>query len=485
MVELEPTIDTSPAIRASGIDTLPNELLSDIFTMGAASQPLDVEQLPFALLVSSISRRWREAAISSPPLWSQLSLTANPRSASWCAQLFLPRSGAHPLDISINMLLEQGLFGLGSVMKIMQFLLPHCARWRKLCIRVGDDNENFVIRSMVQYIPAPLLQHFEFVYEGECIGEGRSHAPFFDLGAPALTSVKLRGMCLECAPHLANLTSFRFDSKATSVTQSQMESIVAASPALRVLHLRLKGFEASGSGSIHIPSLRNLSLNFRAWDHNTEPHTEPLHIFAIMVAPALKSLELVWLPLYDGSDLNALFQNFPNYPRPQTLKLSHSIYDSEACDNLLGHFPTVTSLYLLDTAQEPKVSLLPALKYITYHLDQHVWGNLDDEYMKWLCRHVQDCHGTPRAMESVRMGSSACELARLGVSGEAHYRTLRDLVDLVELPDDADSLKNSWSSDDEVEGEEEYGESEEEDDYDDLEDYWEDYLDPEDEWESD
>ncbi|KZP24951.1 hypothetical protein FIBSPDRAFT_734683, partial [Athelia psychrophila] len=65
-----------PAIRAP-IDTLPNELLSDIFTMGAASPPSDWDQLPFPLLVSGISRRWREAAISSPPLWSQLFFTAD------------------------------------------------------------------------------------------------------------------------------------------------------------------------------------------------------------------------------------------------------------------------------------------------------------------------------------------------------------------------------------------------------------------------
>ncbi|KZP02502.1 hypothetical protein FIBSPDRAFT_770639, partial [Athelia psychrophila] len=61
------------------IDTLPNELLSDIFTMGVAEHtaPSDLDQLPFPLLVSSISRRWREAAISSPPLWSQLFFTAD------------------------------------------------------------------------------------------------------------------------------------------------------------------------------------------------------------------------------------------------------------------------------------------------------------------------------------------------------------------------------------------------------------------------
>ncbi|KZP28632.1 hypothetical protein FIBSPDRAFT_245491 [Athelia psychrophila] len=86
-----------------------NELLSDIFTMCAASQPL----WSHCLLLSSC-QAYR------PPLWSQPSFTANPRSASWCTNLFLPRSGAHPLDISINLLLEQGLFVPRPVMKIMQ-----------------------------------------------------------------------------------------------------------------------------------------------------------------------------------------------------------------------------------------------------------------------------------------------------------------------------------------------------------------------------
>lgn len=322
MGDLEPTVDTihaassHPAIRAS-IDTLPNELLSNIFTMGAAFQPLDWGQFPFPLLVSSISRRWREAAISTQPLWSQLVFTADPRTDSWCADLFLPRSGAHPLDIIINLQSRRGSTD------IISKLLPHCERWRKLCVTVEDIHETFAIRSLLQYIPVPLLQHLEFVvYEGECIGDGHSHAPFLDLGAPALTSVKLRGLCLECVPHLANLTSFRFESKATSVTRSQMESIAAASPALRALHLRLKGFKASGNGSLDLPSLRHLSLNFKDLDRRVD--TEPLQLFVIMVAPALESLELISF-YYDVPEPNALFERFPNHPRPQTLKFSGNL----------------------------------------------------------------------------------------------------------------------------------------------------------------
>ncbi|KZP13942.1 hypothetical protein FIBSPDRAFT_868815 [Athelia psychrophila] len=65
----------------------------------------------------------------------------------------------------------------------------------------------------------------------------------------------------------------------------------------------------------------------------------------------------------------------------------------------------------------------------------------------WILGHVQDCHGTSRAMQSVRIGYSARRNRR-----EEDYQRLRDLVDLVELADEDDSLQDSWSSDDDEEG---------------------------------
>ncbi|KZP24952.1 hypothetical protein FIBSPDRAFT_929526 [Athelia psychrophila] len=427
------------------IDTLPNELLSNIFTMGAASPPSYWGRLPFALLVSSISRRWRETAISAPPLWSQLFFTADPRSDSWCADLFLLRSGAHPLDISINLLNRPGSAD------IVRKLLPYSERWRKLCIRVADKHEVLIIMPSIRYTSVPLLQHFELGFGGKCNTIGvlhGVHTAFFEPGAPALTSVKLRGLCLDCAPPLANLTSYRFDSKAIAMTQSHMESIATASPALRVLNLRFKSFEAFGSGSINLPSLCDLSLNFRHCPR--VDGADPLHILAIMLAPALESLELVSLQDYDVRDLSASLESFPNYYlRPQTLKLS-CITGWALQDALLGLFPTVTSLYLLGTPVQPTLSLLPILKSITYNHGIGPWypapvNERDDACILWLCRHVQDCHGTPRAMEYVRIGSSVCGFGQLGDPGEAHYRALRNLVDLVELPYSADSLRDSWS----------------------------------------
>ncbi|KZP24907.1 hypothetical protein FIBSPDRAFT_856262, partial [Athelia psychrophila] len=173
-----------------------------------------------------------------------------------------------------------------------------------------------------------------------------------------------------------------------------------------------------------------------------------------MVAPALESLELVSLAGYDvDAHGHPLFQRFPDHPHPQTLKLCNiPMTLPESYDALLGLFPTVTSLYLLGTAEEPTLSLLPALKFITYHPLAQDWpprfeGRPFDYGMRWLCRHVQDCHGTPRAMQSVCIGPPDAE--------EASYHTLRGLVELVELDDDADLFRHSWASDDEGESDDE------------------------------
>ncbi|KZP03390.1 hypothetical protein FIBSPDRAFT_879496, partial [Athelia psychrophila] len=179
-----------------------------------------------------------------------------------------------------------------------------------------------------------------------------------------------------------------------------------------------------------------------------------------MVAPALESLELVSLTGYDVDAMDTLFQRFPDHPHLQTLKLSIPLILPESYDALLGLFPTVTSLYFLGTVEEPTLSLLPALKFITYHPLAQDWpprfeGRPFDYGMRWLCRHVQDCHGTPRAMQSVCIGPSVRQLGRIQGAEEASYHTLRGLVELVELDDDADLFRHSWASDDEGESDDE------------------------------
>lgn len=444
----------APIQPPAGIDALPNELLSEIFSIGATSPDVPRsyyrdERIPFALLVSRISRRWRDTAISSGSLWNQLHLTAHGlRSDHLHANVYLSRSGTQPLDITID---EHQATGL-----VLQLVLPHCARWRTLYVRLRsyNDADLDLWMSSIRNVSVPLLQHFSFKFEGRCESEDRPHTPSFIMGAPSLTVVKLRGLCLQCAPPLTNLTSFRFDSETMSITQSQLQSIVNASPALRVLQLRMRGFEPSGTALIDMPCLRDLSLNFKY----SRFESGLFQLFALLVAPALESLELVnvrargtFASLDALHDLHTLFLRFPGHPLPETLILS-SVHASIQ-DTILRVFPTVVNLCLIHTSSEarPTLSLLPCLESIAYNISPPgFWEpHHGNTCVQWLYRHVRAHHGTPRAMRSVRVGALIGQLEEVRDPGakEMRYRNMRKLVDFEELPGDAQALQDSWGED--------------------------------------
>ncbi|KZP12527.1 hypothetical protein FIBSPDRAFT_156766 [Athelia psychrophila] len=432
----EPVRDST---TTAPIDTLPNELITHIFTMGSTSEPPHVygrtsHSLPFPLLVSSISRRWRDTAISSPPLWSQLLFTADALVDSWMSCLFLPRSGAHPLDIRIN--LEHA--DRSAMERVLEIILPHCERWRKLfIIPWGVTDLAHTLRAF-QDMSVPLLQQVEiFPYEAPYGDEKNipvhtSHTPFFQLGAPALTSVILRRICAECGPPLANLTAFVFDYKG-ALSQRHLQSIVAASPALRVLRLRLRSFTGSGQGQMNIPSLRELSLNFG----DCASDDDFLLLLSLTIAPDLESLEISSLADADAPRLLLNGTQSTSCPRLQTLKLS-KLYDItlSSYHTLFALFPTITSLTLLDGSLRPALPQLPALKHITYGQNPHylTGSREEDRFVEWICRHVRGCHGTPQAMESVHTNRSARKIRE----------TIGCFVDVVELADGADSLRGCW-----------------------------------------
>ncbi|KZP12517.1 hypothetical protein FIBSPDRAFT_156672 [Athelia psychrophila] len=438
----EPDAGFVDSTTTASMDTLPNELIAHIFTMGSASEPPRVHSrenhsLPFALLVSSISRRWRDTAISSPPLWSRLSFTVDPLADSWILFLFLPRSGTHPLDIRIN--LEHAD---RSMERVLEIILPHCERWRTLCVNPRSSLE--LSLWAIRDISVPLLQHveilgpsyYEALYGASGVPADTSHTPLFQLGAPALTSVNLRQICADCGPPLSNLTAFLFNYE--TLSQQRLESIIAASPGLRVLRLALRSFEASGQGPIHIPSLRQLSLEFGDCSFDDDF----IRLFSTIIAPDLESLEIVYLSEIRASRFLLHCKQFSSHPRPRTLKLSrlHDVTLS-SYHALFARFPTVTSLSLPDGDAHPALSQLPDLKHITYghNASDFPYSSArrgrEDSFIDWICGHVRGCYGTPQAMESVHTNRSARKIRE----------TIGCLVDVVELADDADSLRDFWT----------------------------------------
>src|ERR1700733_9249436 len=91
---------------------LPIETLSAIFET-SYSQPVSrfdsKPQMPFEVLVSSVSRRWRSVALRTPQLWTDLQLDVS-RSAEDLLDLYLRRSKICLLDITFKNSRYRGLY---------------------------------------------------------------------------------------------------------------------------------------------------------------------------------------------------------------------------------------------------------------------------------------------------------------------------------------------------------------------------------------
>ncbi|KIM76463.1 hypothetical protein PILCRDRAFT_91563 [Piloderma croceum F 1598] len=430
--------DAGATVKSIGI--LPNEILAYIFTIGARSRPGPYDELPFPLLVSCITRSWRDVAINSPSVWSNLIFTTSVHSDRWCAALWLPRSGAHPLDITIDLLGR-------AKERIMNLIIPHVARWRRFSVKAWDRGDLEVVLLPLRTASAPLLQHVEFrCLVDEDAESWQPHEHCLTLDTTLLRSVRLRGLCMECAPPHIGLTAIQLDSHQTFLTYNQISDLLSASPGLKTLMLRWSRVDLPDDTNlpvIKLPSLRSLAMNFRACENSF------VYLFALLSMPALESLELIGMSHTHTDDFTAYCMTHsvsPKYPNLRKLKLfscggaaSDGVtFDEHMMDNFLAIFPTITSLYRVESKTRfitpPHFSLL---KEITF-------SAILPEQIDWVRDEVQTRHSNAQPLSRIRV-------SRYTYSLNVHvWSRLRDLVEVVELDDDSDSLRYTGESDDEM-----------------------------------
>lgn len=434
---------SSSCSTVSPIQSIPNELLAHIFTIGANIERSSdyTFKLPFPLLVSSITQRWRNVAISSPPVWSNLIFTNDVRTDRWCATIWLPRSGIHPLDITID------LIGRRTKDHIMDLISPHITRWRRLSVKAWDriDMQIFLSPLQVRTVSAPLLQHVEF----RCLEDedpyGWLHKHRFLADTPSLKSIRLRGLCIRCAPPLVGLTALHLDSHRILLSHSEICDIVTASPTLTTLMLRLLrvAFPVSEDLSvIKIPSLRFLAMNFR--------HCEDtfVRLFSLLSTPALESLELVHMNRGQISNfvwsLHLPPQLRRRYQNVQILKLFYFggfgdmdyLFVNDILRQFFELFPNVVSLYQVGNKEEfVTCPHLESLKFITFYSTR-------EEQIKWLFDEVKERNSNGHPLTRVLVSQYNINL------DEDVWSRLRAIVEVVGLDDEI--LRYTGESDDEM-----------------------------------
>ncbi|KAF7335394.1 F-box domain-containing protein [Mycena venus] len=135
--------------------TLPNEIVSEIFIhflpTYPSCPPLGGPLSPTHL--ARICRRWREIALVTPALWRAVSLSKISYSLpSDVKQIWLARSGSHPISIHMNEYARGNVPG-GS--RALAAVLLHCARWEYVKLRLFNSSLPTIEGGL------PLLRHLD------------------------------------------------------------------------------------------------------------------------------------------------------------------------------------------------------------------------------------------------------------------------------------------------------------------------------------
>ncbi|KAJ6623703.1 hypothetical protein B0H10DRAFT_2009232 [Mycena sp. CBHHK59/15] len=157
---------------------LPDEVLRRIF--------LYIHQLSERnpLLLTSLTKRWRDLAVSLPSLWTAVRINHD-RHLSVLAEI-ISRSKTLPIDIYIRLEAYKYRFST-EYEDAIDTLIAHITRWRSLTI-VATNPVLHHIRDRIQGILMPALEHFELI---QCDTGPVHHLGPFVFDPSVFTSLRL------------------------------------------------------------------------------------------------------------------------------------------------------------------------------------------------------------------------------------------------------------------------------------------------------
>jgi len=341
------------------IDSLPNEILAEIFEAGVSISKDQHRTLPFQCAISGVNRRWRMVAVSTPRLWNTILFHSDTKSAgSNFDHLYLWIERSMPCVLDITIVVQPQSMSESDVALAVDQIILHADRWQRLTIKDISGNVVSSIIESLRTTSAPRLQHFDLSVHPDYGHFTRTHCnSIFTGDATALTSARIVGLCQVCTPPLVGLTTLHFGgacraSGSIRLTHDEFRNLLIASPSLADLALEALELWSSPSPSapnIHIPLLRTLSLNFAHCEDSF------VHIFALLSMPILETLSLAYMTIKHMTFFTLLSEtDAPKYAALHTLKLfrcsTWGEYSSEPPDDFFSTFSSIAYLYLISTA---------------------------------------------------------------------------------------------------------------------------------------
>ncbi|PSS29674.1 hypothetical protein PHLCEN_2v2822 [Hermanssonia centrifuga] len=291
------TSNTSP----SGILRMPNELLVCIFEHGGRITLQDLG-LPFAVLVSHVSRHWRALSHNTPAVWS--SIPVRPAHLD-LASIFLDRSNGYPLSLCLHV--EK----VWKVQDALALVLSSAQRWLNLYIRAGTGASVYLVITHLKRINVPRLEHFELTVRNAKPGTLGWLPPIFDPSeddrrhhpSPKLRSVCLQGISFRfrsgLLSGLTSLTLAYLPRDMAAPMYSEFRELLRMSPNL--VHLKLADVFPQVAPGVHYSEIEMRCLStLDIVMHQSEEYVQTF--FGIIAAPSLRTLkfESKWSIAWEG-----------------------------------------------------------------------------------------------------------------------------------------------------------------------------------------
>ena len=288
------------------ISELPHEILGAIFT-NSASPNLTVAGLKIEVVLSHVSRRWRDVAIRTPHIWKNVTVSPQNPSHREMLELYLERSGALPFNIKLS------TYGKNNITPdAYAFITPLAEVIARSALRlcrfyVEWSLPQIYLHELLEILrplSAPLLQDLCIIGHSPAETEegGRAHR-LFSGGVPSLRSLTLkRSSFISCTPVVTSVTKLQLYEHAI-FSNSLISSFCHTLSALPLLeHLELSaGFVVPDNTIFELPSLTHLGLR-------PVVDGELPSFMRSTIAPKLKKLVFEAIMAYDLDFLAATAQ---------------------------------------------------------------------------------------------------------------------------------------------------------------------------------
>jgi len=276
------------------VATLPNEIVSEIFIHFLPVYPVcpKSQGILSPTVLTHISRKWREIALTTPTLWRALSFDWSSDDASEAqvriSEAWISRSGCCPLSIQMN---DDISMGEVPEAKLLEAILPHRARWEHMTLVLS------LSRLLEIAGPMPQLRELEIR-----IPHNARSIPFALQDVPRLRAVTLWDFTYP--PGFLpwyQLTSL------TLVAKEPDECTPILAQTVNLVHCKLviSGEAGDDLPDIRLPFLESLSLVYFIIDE--PPSTRYLSTF---IVPALRRLQIPEEFIDFGIDAFETFSSF-------------------------------------------------------------------------------------------------------------------------------------------------------------------------------